>query len=81
LRIHIEEPPDVEFIQQYDLAPIVVAYSTGKEKEIDAKGTTSAGCHGAALHGLHLRSTFIRCGNATSGPAGMAGHYRTELTE
>jgi hypothetical protein len=81
LRIHIEEPPDVEFIQQYDLAPIAVAYSTAKEKEIDAKGTTSAGYHGVAPHGLHLRSTFMRCGNATGGPASMAGQHRTELTE
>jgi hypothetical protein len=80
-RIHIEGPPDVEIIQQYDLAPIVVAYSTGKEKEIDAKGTASAGCHGIALHGLHLRWTLTRCGNATGGPAALAGHYRTGLTE
>jgi hypothetical protein len=65
------------------------AYSTAKETEIDAKGTGPAGYHGVAPHGLHLRSTFARCGSATGGPdghsgiraAGMAGHYRTELTE
>jgi hypothetical protein len=74
--IHIEGPPDVEIIQQYDLAPIVVAYSTGEEKEIDAKGTASAACHRTLPHGLHLYRTTMRCGNATDGPAGLAGHYR-----
>jgi hypothetical protein len=89
LRIHIEDPPDVEIIQQYDLAPIVVPYSTGKEKEFDAKGTGSGRCHGAASHGLHLPRCLrvaamqqaARMAKRASGPADKAGHKYTEMTE
>jgi hypothetical protein len=66
------------------------AYSTGKEQEIDAKGTVSAGCHGicAAWFTLGLDVSrvaalqqAVRTARQASGPAGMAVHYRTDLTE
>jgi hypothetical protein len=65
------------------------AYSTGKEQEIDAKGTVSAGCHSnsaawftLALDVLRVAALqqAVRTAMQASGP-GMAVHYRTELTE